>query len=74
MTMTTVTLTDQELAFIRARMELTAMNETGTDAAMAESILDTLAVSAACKPRAPRPARNMDEVLARFNQFTEAFR
>jgi hypothetical protein len=75
MTMTTVDLTDQELAFIRARMELTAMNETGTDATMAEQILDTLAFAIACKPLAPKPAaRNMGEVLARFDAMIGAVR
>jgi hypothetical protein len=72
--MTTVDLSDKELAFIRARMELTAMNETGTDATMAEQILDTLAFAIACKPLAPKPARNMNEVLARFDAMIGAVR
>jgi len=57
--MQTLHLTDSEVDFIRARMQLAAMNEAGETAAMAEGILDLIA---ATKPHGATP-RNMSDVM-----------
>lgn len=49
--MITVTLTRDEMQFIRIRMQAIAMNAIGNDAAMAERILDSLALAVAEAPR-----------------------
>ena len=60
--MTTLHLTTEETRFLKARMRLTAMNESGTTANIAERILDLLCV-ADTAPREPRTWATPDSDL-----------
>jgi len=68
--MTTLHLTTEETRYLKARMRLTAMNETGATAATAERILDLLCI-ADTSPR--QPARSVREIADRFDEWSHAF-